>query len=97
MVYFRQGHPKGVACEPLMATGKETLFYAQGDTRTPTWLGSLAFTLGIVLKIAMFKLYGVQGLAIAISIYYLFSLCIQLFVLWRRGGMQSTQRVLVHE
>ena len=23
-MYFRQGHPKGVACEPLTATGKET-------------------------------------------------------------------------
>ncbi|WP_397392582.1 hypothetical protein [Polynucleobacter sp.] len=29
-VYFRQGHPKGVACAPLTATIKETLFYAQG-------------------------------------------------------------------
>ena len=32
--YFRQGHPKGVACEPLTATTKETLFYAQGGTKT---------------------------------------------------------------
>lgn len=31
---FRQGHPKGVACEPLMATIKETLFYAQGGRKT---------------------------------------------------------------
>lgn len=60
-------------------------FYSKGDTRTPTWLGSLAFTLGIVLKITMFKQYGVQGLAVAISIYYLFSMSLQLFVLWRRG------------
>lgn len=87
----------GMLVAGAMGTLTAGAFYAQGDTRTPTWLGSLAFTLGIVLKIAMFKLYGVQGLAIAISIYYLFSLCIQLFVLWRRGGMQSTQRVLVHE
>ncbi len=64
-------------------------FYAQGDTRTPTWLGSLAFTLGIALKIVMFKQYGVRGLAVAISVYYFFSLSIQLFVLWRRGGMQG--------
>lgn len=64
-------------------------FYAQGDTRTPTWLGSLAFTGGIVLKIVMFKLLGVEGLAVAISVYYLFSLSLQIFVLWRRGAMQS--------
>ncbi|WP_255533934.1 hypothetical protein [Polynucleobacter bastaniensis] len=33
-VYFRQGHPKGVACAPLTATGKETLIYAQGGAMT---------------------------------------------------------------
>jgi hypothetical protein len=33
-VYFRQGHPKGVACEPLTATTKETLIYAQGRVMT---------------------------------------------------------------
>ena len=32
-VYFRQGHPKGVACEPLTAATKETLFYAQGGRK----------------------------------------------------------------
>ena len=31
---FRQGHPKGVACEPLTATAKETLIYAQGGAKT---------------------------------------------------------------
>ncbi|CAM3632673.1 hypothetical protein POAR111328_00020 [Polynucleobacter arcticus] len=31
---FRQGHPKGVACEPLTAAGKETLIYAQGGAMT---------------------------------------------------------------
>ena len=30
---FRQGLPKGVACEPLTATDKETLFYAQGGKK----------------------------------------------------------------
>lgn len=87
----------GMLVAGAMGTLTAGAFYAQGDTRTPTWLGSLAFTLGIVLKIAMFKLYGVQGLAIAISVYYMFSLGLQLFVLWRRGGMQNTQSVLVQE
>ena len=31
---FRQGHPKGVACEPLMGTTKETHLYAQGGAMT---------------------------------------------------------------
>jgi putative peptidoglycan lipid II flippase len=87
----------GMLVAGAMGTLTAGAFYAQGDTRTPTWLGSLAFTLGIVLKIAMFELYGVLGLAVAISVYYMFSLGLQLFVLWRRGGMQSTQSVLVQE
>ena len=68
-------------------------FYAQGDTWTPTWLGSLAFTIGIVLKIVMFKLYGFQGLAIAISAYYLISLCMQLFLLWKRYKISISRMV----
>jgi putative peptidoglycan lipid II flippase len=76
------------------ATGSLTAsaFYAQGDTRTPSWLGAFAFTLGIALKIAMFKQYGIQGLAVAISGYYLFSLSIQLFVLWQRGTIQISSK-----
>ena len=30
---FRQGRPKEVACEPLTATTKETLIYAQGGRK----------------------------------------------------------------
>lgn len=60
-------------------------FYARGDTRTPTVLGSIAFTFGIVMKIAMFKLFGLYGLAVAISAYYLFSLLLQLGVMRSRG------------
>ena len=63
-------------------------FYAQGDTRTPTLLGSLAFTLGIGLKVATFSYYGVRGLALAISVYFLASLFIQWLVLSRRGAMR---------
>lgn len=64
-------------------------FYSRGDTRTPTILGSIAFTLGIALKIAMFKLYGLYGLALAISAYYLLSLLLQMGVLWKRGFYHS--------
>jgi putative peptidoglycan lipid II flippase len=72
-------------------------FYARGDTRTPTFLGSLAFTVGIALKIFMFNLYGVKGLAVAISTYYIFSLSIQLLVLWKRSGNHSIPTTLFHE
>lgn len=79
----------GMLVAGAMGTLTAGAFYAQGDTRTPTWLGSFAFTVGIALKIAMFNQYGVQGLAAAISIYYLSSLSLQLFVLWRRCGIRK--------
>ncbi len=79
----------GMLLAGAMGTLTAGAFYAQGDTRTPTWLGSLAFTIGIVLKVMMFHYFGVRGLAVAITVYYLFSLALQWFVLWRRGAMRS--------
>lgn len=79
----------GMLVAGTMGTLTAGAFYAQGDTRTPTWLGSLAFTGGIALKVAMFSQYGVQGLAVAISIYYLFSWGIQLIVLRGRGATRG--------
>ncbi|WP_293881940.1 lipid II flippase MurJ [Sphingomonas sp.] len=59
-------------------------FYARGNTRTPTWLGSISFTLSIGVKLMMFKLFGLVGLAIAISSYYLISLVMMVGSLYRR-------------
>ncbi|RXD02151.1 virulence factor MviN [Sphingomonas sp. UV9] len=67
-------------------------FYARGDTRTPTLLGSLSFTLAIGVKVLMFWLYGLVGVAIAISLYYLMSLVMLTVPLYRRGLNQ--RRVL---
>jgi putative peptidoglycan lipid II flippase len=60
-------------------------FYAQGDTRTPTWLGILSFTIGLGIKILMFNYYGVYGLAIAISIFFSMTIALMLGTLYRRG------------
>ncbi|MEG8052032.1 lipid II flippase MurJ [Sphingomonas aurantiaca] len=60
-------------------------FYARGDTRTPTILGSLSFTIAIGLKILMFWLYGLVGVAIAISLYYAMSLVMLTVPLYRRA------------
>ncbi len=60
-------------------------FYARGDTRTPTLLGSLSFTIAIGLKILMFWLYGLVGVAIAISLYYVMSLVMLTVPLYRRA------------
>ena len=47
-----------------------TSFYAQGDTRTPTRVGIVGFTLAIALKLVAFRGYGIEGLALAASAYY---------------------------
>lgn len=44
-------------------------FFALGDTRTPTAVGVVGFTLAIPLKIVFYWWWGVVGLAVATSIY----------------------------
>lgn len=46
-------------------------FYALGDTRTPTWMSIVTFTLFLGVKYAAFTAYGVEGLCYAGSAYYL--------------------------
>ena len=48
-----------------------TSFYVQGDTRTPTRVGIVGFTLAIGLKLFAFRRYGIEGLALAASAYYM--------------------------
>ena len=57
------------------ATGQilSTTFYAKGDTRTPTRIGVLGFTLGLGFKVAGFWAAGISGLAIGTTLYYLFN------------------------
>ena len=64
------------------------IFYATGDTKTPTWLGAIAFTIGVAIKIIMFKFWGVIGLAFAISIYYFISLLTHFYALTAKGYLQ---------
>jgi putative peptidoglycan lipid II flippase len=56
-------------------------FYAKGNTVTPTRLGAILFTLFIPIKIYCYHRYGIIGLVIAISVYYVTSFLIQLFLL----------------
>lgn len=48
-----------------------TSFYASGDTRTPTRIGVVGFTVAIGLKLIAFWYFGIAGLAVAASLYYL--------------------------
>lgn len=60
-----------------------TAFYALGDTSTPTWTSAVAYTVYIPCKVAAFSLYGVMGLAVATSLYYLANLLVKLVLLQR--------------
>ena len=51
-----------------------SMFYSLGDTRSPTTAGAVSYSLGVVIKVIMFYVMGVLGLAIAVSIYFLIAL-----------------------
>lgn len=56
-------------------------FYAAGDTRTPVRLGMLTYTFFVPCKVIAFLNYGISGLAIATSIYYLVNFFFQFHIL----------------
>ncbi|HTE89416.1 MAG TPA: lipid II flippase MurJ, partial [Terriglobales bacterium] len=56
-------------------------FYARGDTRLPTRLGMITYTIYIPIKIAAFGLGGLLGLAISASAFHLVNLGLQYFYL----------------
>jgi putative peptidoglycan lipid II flippase len=52
-------------------------FYASGDTKTPTRIGIYSYTIYMPLKIILFIFYGVKGLAIITSVFFLVNLFFQ--------------------
>lgn len=58
-------------------------FYATGDTKTPTKLFVLTYTVYVPLKVIVFRRYGLTGLAVAASAYFMLNLALQLIVLER--------------
>jgi len=50
------------------------MFYSVGDTKSPTIVGVVAYTLGVTIKILMFYYAGALGLALGVTIYFIISL-----------------------
>ena len=60
-------------------------FYASGDTKTPTRIGIYSYTFYMPLKIVLFYFYGVQGIAIITSAFFLVNLFFQNHLLQNNG------------
>jgi len=58
-----------------------TTFYAMGDTRTPTRMSIVTYTLYIPAKVFAFMRYGLMGLAVVTTIYLFVNLIIQILLL----------------
>jgi len=61
-------------------------FYAIGDTRTPTMLFIITYTIYIPIKIVVFLKYGLLGLAAVTSVHLSLNFLLQLVVLELRLG-----------
>jgi peptidoglycan biosynthesis protein MviN/MurJ (putative lipid II flippase) len=59
-------------------------FYAMGDTRTPTRLSIVTYTVYVPAKIGSFWVWGIEGLALSTSAYYLVNFLLQFYLLERR-------------
>jgi peptidoglycan biosynthesis protein MviN/MurJ (putative lipid II flippase) len=66
-------------------------FYAAGNTRTPTKVSVLVYTLYLPLKIAVFLSYGLIGLAATVSAYFVASFLVQFLMLEREMSRKLSQ------
>lgn len=56
-------------------------FYSIGDTVTPTRMSMVSYTIYIPSKVASFYIWGIAGLAIATSVYYMLNLSLLIYLL----------------
>jgi putative peptidoglycan lipid II flippase len=66
-------------------------FYSKGNTRTPTKIGVIGFSMGLIMKIGGFWVGGILGIAIGTSIYYLLNVFLLKFFLNRNLGRRTSQ------
>ena len=67
-----------------LASITSSSFYALGDTTTLVKVSMISYTGFIICKVIAFFYWGLAGLAIATSIYYMTNLLIQMFYLRKR-------------
>lgn len=67
-------------------------FYAMGDMLTPTRIGSIAFVCGLFIKSFAFLAFGIKGLAVGASVYYLGSMTLNCLVLEKRIAIGLAQQ-----
>lgn len=51
-----------------------SVFYAFGDTKTPVFIGTIGFLIGVILKFILFFKFNIIGLAMASSFYLCFNI-----------------------
>jgi putative peptidoglycan lipid II flippase len=71
----------GILVGGAMGSVTTSAFYARGNTRLPTRLGMLTYTLYLPFKVMSFLIGGIPALAISVSVYYLTNLALQCFYL----------------
>jgi putative peptidoglycan lipid II flippase len=74
----------GVFIGGAMGTILANTFYALQDTRTPTIIGVIGFTTGVVMKVLLSDEFGFLSIAVASSIYYLINVSLEIAVLKKR-------------
>jgi peptidoglycan biosynthesis protein MviN/MurJ (putative lipid II flippase) len=73
----------GVMVGGTMGQVSSSAFYAMGDTKTPTNLFIVTFTIHIPIKVLVFMRYGLIGLAAVSSAHLILNFLLQLLVLER--------------
>jgi putative peptidoglycan lipid II flippase len=59
----------GILPGQIVISALSGAYYAQGNTRSPSRIAAVAFTFGTGLKVLGFWLFGIQGLAFAVTVW----------------------------
>ena len=71
----------GTLIAGVLSTITTSTYYASHDTATPSKIAAIVYTPYVILKVIIFKIFGVPGLAIITSIYCVINLLLQMIFL----------------